>query len=126
MFVVLTVCLVLGHTGRFARSGSCVYGVREARLTGPEQQGPREDHVASQRPAHTHGNDERVRQMKRKKEPWANVAPSKRDRCRQDGDAPHVQEKGEADNITEPRRSHRAIAEGREHERRDSRDDIPV
>jgi hypothetical protein len=30
MFVVLTVCLVLGHTGRFERSGSCVYGVREA------------------------------------------------------------------------------------------------
>src|SRR5580693_2668003 len=28
MFVALTVCLVLGHTGRFARSGSCVYGVR--------------------------------------------------------------------------------------------------
>jgi len=25
MFVVLTVCLVLGHTGRFERSGSCVY-----------------------------------------------------------------------------------------------------
>ena len=24
--VVLTVCLVLGHTGRFARSASCVYG----------------------------------------------------------------------------------------------------
>jgi hypothetical protein len=24
MFVVLTVCLVLGHTGRFERSGSCV------------------------------------------------------------------------------------------------------
>jgi len=30
MFVVLTVCLVLGHTGRFERSGSCVYRGREA------------------------------------------------------------------------------------------------
>jgi hypothetical protein len=28
MFVVLTVCLVLGHTGRFERSGSCVSRVR--------------------------------------------------------------------------------------------------
>src|SRR5471032_1211753 len=41
MFVVLTVCLVLGHTGRFARSGSCVYGVRipvGRRLSGPESE----------------------------------------------------------------------------------------
>ena len=29
MFVVLTVCLVLGHTGRFERSGSCVYRARD-------------------------------------------------------------------------------------------------
>jgi len=30
MFVVLTVCLVLGHTGRFARSGSCVSGYEDS------------------------------------------------------------------------------------------------